>query len=154
MATFETKLIWKEGKQARLIGRERPLLEVAAPEEFGGPGRIWCPEELFVASIESCLMSTLLYFAERFGLSLQAYSSRSRGVLAKTAEGLRFSGVDVRIEVAWRDGESLEKAGSLRLKEKLEKYCPVSASLNCPVSIALEMRQGVGDGAVGDGDRA
>ncbi len=37
------------------------------------------------------------------------------------------------------DSEAVERASSLRLKEKLEKYCPVSASLNCPVRLALEI---------------
>jgi len=141
MTTFETELTWKEGKQANLTARDNPVLQAATPPEFGGPAHTWCPEELFVASIESCLMSTFLYFADRFHLSLAAYSSRTKGILEKTAEGLRFSGVEVRIEVAWEDDESLEKADSLRLKEKLEKYCPVSASLICPVSVQMEMRK-------------
>ncbi len=152
MTAFETALRWTEGKQALLNARDNPLLQVATPPEFGGPPRTWCPEELFVASVESCLMSTFLYFAERFGLSLAAYSSRSRGVLAKTPEGLRFSGVEVRIDVAWDNGESLAKARSLRLREKLERYCPVSASLSCPVSLQLDMRQRAADGAPDRGD--
>ena len=140
MSTFETKLTWEEAKQANLNARDNPALQVATPPEFGGPAHTWCPEELFVASIESCLMSTCLYFAERFHLSLAAYSSRAKGILEKTAGGLRFSGVEVRIEVAWEEDESLEKAGSLHLKEKLEKYCPVSTALNCPISVQMEMR--------------
>ena len=101
MATFETQLTWKEGKQANSNARDNPPLRVATPPEFGGPVRTWCPEELFVASIESCLMSTFLYFAERSSLSLTAYSSTSKGILNKTAQGLRFSSVEVRIEVVW-----------------------------------------------------
>ena len=141
MTTFETKMMWQKDKQADLNARDNPLLQVATPPEFGGPARTWCPEELFVASIESCLMSTFLYFVERFNLSLSAYSSASKGSLNKTAEGLRFAGVEVRIEVAWEDDESLRKAASFRLKEKMEKYCPVSTSLNCPVSIQMKMRK-------------
>ena len=141
MTTFKTELMWQKDKQADLNARDNPLLQVATPPEFGGPARTWCPEEMFVASIESCLMSTFLYFAERFDLSLSAYSSASKGILDKTAQGLRFAGVEVRIEVAWEDDESLRKAASFRLKEKMEKYCPVSTSLNCPVSIQMNMRK-------------
>ncbi|MGC9454034.1 MAG: OsmC family protein [Phycisphaerae bacterium] len=140
MVTFGTKLNWDGQKQGNLIARDNPTLRVAAPPEFNGPDRTWCPEELFVAAIESCLMSTFLYFVERFGLSLSSYASESKGVLEKTREGLRFSAVEVNVEVAWEDDESLRKAESLRMKEKLEKYCPVSASLNCPVVLELEMR--------------
>jgi len=147
VTTFETELVWQKDKQADLNTRDNPLIQVATPPEFGGPARTWCPEELFVGSIESCLMSTFLYFAERSHLSLTAYSSASKGILSKTAEGLRFTGVEVRIEVAWEDDESLRKANSLRLKEKLEKYCPISASLNCPVSIQMKMRKGIPNGS-------
>jgi len=142
VTTFETQLRWQKDKQADLSARDNPLLQTAPPPEFGGPARTWCPEELFVASIESCLMSTFLYFAERFGLSLIAYSSTSKDILNKTAQGLRFAGVEVRIEVAWEDDESLRKAASLHLKEKLERYCPISTSLNCPVLVQMEMRKG------------
>ena len=147
MTTFETELMWQKDKEADLKARDNPLLQVATPPEFGGPARTWCPEELFVASIESCLMSTFLYFAERFKLLLTAYSSASKGILNKTTAGLRFAGVEVRIEVAWEDDESLRKAASFRLKENLEKYCPVSASLNCPVSIQMKMRTSARNGS-------
>jgi organic hydroperoxide reductase OsmC/OhrA len=151
VTTFATELRWKSGKQADLNARDNPSLRVATPPDFGGPARTWCPEELFVGSIESCLMSTFLYFVQRFDMSLAAYSSSSRGVLNKTAQGLRFARVEVRIDVAWEDDESLRKAVSLHLREKLEKYCPISASLNCPVSIYMEMRK---PGGEGQGNRA
>lgn len=152
MPTYETTLTWKEGKQAHLNARDNPSLQVATPPEFGGPSRIWCAEELFVASIESCLMSTFLYFVERFELALTVYSSRARAVLEKTPEGLRFSGVEVRIDVAWADAESLDKSGSLRMKEKIEKYCPVSTSVKCPVSIQMTLRKDALDSENDQGD--
>jgi len=154
MSIFETGLIWKQGRQATLGARDNPALEVATPPEFGGPARTWCPEELFVASVESCLMSTFLYFVDRFQLSLARYSSRSKGILNKAADGLRFSGVESRIEVAWADAAARQKADSLRLKEKLEKYCPVSASLSCPVSIQIIVRESTGDGGERGSDRS
>jgi len=100
MTTFETELMWQEDKQADLNARDNPLLQVATPPDFGGPAQTWCPEELFVGSIASCLMSTFLYFVERSHLSLTAYSSTSKGTLSKTADGFRFTGVEVQIEAA------------------------------------------------------
>jgi len=62
--------------------------------------------------------------------------------------------VEVQIEVAWEDDESLRKATFLRLKEKTEKYCPVSASLNCPVSIRMEMWKRARNGSGNHGSGA
>lgn len=141
MHTFQVESVWRRERECRVSARRNPDLTIATPPEFGGPEGIWSPEELLVASVGSCLLSTFLYFAYRFKLSFESYSSRSTGTIEKTSQGLRFTGMDVSIAVTVSNGEAVERASSLRLKEKLEKYCPVSASLNCPVRLALEMIQ-------------
>jgi organic hydroperoxide reductase OsmC/OhrA len=139
VATFETTVVWKQGKEGAVQTRNHPALAIATPPEFGGPKGMWCPEELFVASVAGCLMSTFLYFAERFNVALKGYSSTSTGCLEKTRDGLRFTGIEVAICVTVPDAAAREKATSLRLKEMLEKYCPVSAALNCPVRLNLSV---------------
>jgi organic hydroperoxide reductase OsmC/OhrA len=139
VATFQTETVWRRERECRVSARDHPDLTVATPPEFGGPEGVWSPEELLVASVESCLLSTFLYFAYRFELAFESYASTSTGRMEKTSEGLRFTGIDVSIALTVSDDEAAEKASSLRLKEKLEKYCPVSASLNCPVRLGLEI---------------
>jgi organic hydroperoxide reductase OsmC/OhrA len=136
---FETQVVWQRGRECRVEARDNPALTVATPPEFGGPEGVWAPEELFVGSVESCLLSTFLYFAERFELPFSSYSSTSRGTVEKTPEGLRFTGIDVSIAVTVPNEKAAKKAAALRLKEKLEKYCPVSTSLCCPVRLAFEV---------------
>ena len=139
MHVFETKTVWQRGREFRVSARENPDLVAATPPAFGGPEGVWSPEEFLVASVGGCLLSTLLYFAYRFDVPFDSCSSTSRGIVAKTSEGLRFTGLDVSIVVTVPDERAAEKAQSLRLKEKLEKYCPISASLNCPVRLALDI---------------
>jgi len=139
MHTFQTETVWRHERECRVSARDNPDLTVATPPEFGGPEGVWSPEELFVASVGSCLLSTFLYFAYRFELAFESLSSTSTGTMEKTSQGLRFTGIDVLIAVTLSDDEAAEKASSLRLREKLEKYCPVSASLDCPVRLVLEM---------------
>jgi organic hydroperoxide reductase OsmC/OhrA len=152
MHTFQVKTVWRHDQYCRVSARRNPELTVATPPEFGGPDCTWSPEELLVASVGSCLLSTFLYFAHRFGLAFGSYSSTSTGTIEKTSEGLRFTGIDVSIAVTVSDDEAVERASSLRLKEKLEKYCPVSSSLNCPVRLVLEMIPGADQ--QGEGTRA
>ena len=141
MHTFQVETVWRHDRACRVRARDNPELTVATPPELGGPERTWSPEELLVASVGSCLLSTFLYFAHRFELRFESYASTSTGTIEKTAQGLRFTGIDVSIALTVSDDEAAERASSLRLKEKLEMYCPVSASLNCPVRLALEMTQ-------------
>jgi organic hydroperoxide reductase OsmC/OhrA len=138
MYTFQTETVWRRELECGVSAQNKPDLTVAAPPEFGGPEGVWSPEELFVASIGSCLLSTFLYFAHRFQLAFESYSSTSAGKMEKTSAGLRFTEVRVSIALTVSDEETLERVSSLRLQEKLEKYCPVSASLNCPVELVLE----------------
>ena len=139
MHIFETEVVWRRGKECRVKARENPALTVATPPEFGGPEGVWSPEELFVASVGSCLLSTFLHFAERFEIPFDSYSSASKGTVEKTPQGLRFTGIDVSIAVTVPNQKAVKKAAALRLKEKAEKYCLVSASLGCPVRLDFKV---------------
>jgi organic hydroperoxide reductase OsmC/OhrA len=139
MPAFQAETIWRHDQECRLSARGNPDLAVAAPPEFGGPEGVWSPEELFVASVGSCLLSTFLYFASRFKLGFESCSSTSTGRMEKSAQGLRFTCIDVLVAVTVADAEAANRASSLRLQEKLEKYCPVSAALSCPVRVVLEI---------------
>ena len=135
MYSYETIVTWGEGKQGSIRAGDKPTLRVATPPEFGGPKGIWSPEELFVASVGSCLMTTFLYFIELLGIRLVSYDSHAGGTMEKTPDGLRFTAMDVAIVVKVEDESDYQKA--LGLKKKLEKYCPVSTSLNFPVTLSL-----------------
>jgi len=136
---FETHVTLRTDNVADITSGDNPKLRVSPPPEFGGPSGTWSPEQLFVASIESCLMSTCTYFTNRFDAHMASYSSSCRGTLEKRQEGLRFSKIEVSITVKFSDEQAMSKAESLRLRQKLEKYCPVSAALNCPVLIDLKL---------------
>jgi len=139
VTTFETHVTLRAHNVGDITSGDNPKLQVSPPPEFGGSSGTWSPEQLFVASIESCLMSTCTYFTNRFDAPLASYSSTCRGTLEKQQEGLRFSKIEVSITAQFHDQEAMRKAESLRLRQKLEKYCPVSAALNCPVHIDLNL---------------
>ena len=147
MPDFTVHLEWEAGRRGRLSARTTPPLPVATPPAFGGPEGVWSAEELFVASVGGCLMSTFLYFTDRFDVPLEAYSTVTTGRVEKTSAGLRFTSMDVSIRAALTDEEAHRRASGLRLKEKLEKYCPVSTALACPVRITLVLEAGAGPAA-------
>lgn len=147
MPDFTVNLAWDKDKEGTLTARTNPHLPVATPPDFGGPEGVWSAEELFVASVAGCLMSTFLYFAERVDVPVAAYSSVSTGRMEKTPGGLRFTSIDVTIRVTVPDEEARQRAAPLRLREKIEKYCPVSTALNCPVRVTLDLAAGAGPAA-------
>ena len=137
MYTYEAKTIWQEGKEGRICFGNNTEIPVGTPPEFGGPCAVWSPEQLFVASVGSCLMSTFLFFAERSAIRLHSFESTSVGEMGKTPDGLRFTAIDVSITVGVEEDSDLRKA--TQLQGKLERYCPISTSLRCPVALNLKV---------------
>lgn len=106
-----------------------PELDIASPPEFGGPGRVWSPEHLFVAAMASCLMTTFHSMAERSGIELVSYSDESVGHLVRDDDGLyRIERVTLRPRIVVSPGSPVDRAR--RLIEKAEKVCLIRRSVS------------------------
>ncbi len=109
----------------------KPSMEVATPPEFKGHEGIWSPEDLFVASVNSCIMTTFLAFAERAGLEFEKFESEAEGLLEFVEGRFLFTKIIVRPRVALRSGEDKGKAEEIL--HKAEKNCLVSNSVRTEV---------------------
>ena len=133
MWTFTTSLRWNGGATGLAGCAGKPDLVVSPPPDFGGQPDCWTPEDLMVSAIETCLMMTTLNVAQRQKLALKGYASQATGTMEKTANGLRFSRVEVAIQLQVADPASLDKA--VQLVATAEKYCPVSNAVTFPVKV-------------------
>lgn len=76
---YEVSVNWKADRKGMLSS---PILdstiEVATPPQFPkGIEGVWSPEHLFVAAVNSCLMTTFLSFAENSNLHFENFSSKA-----------------------------------------------------------------------------
>lgn len=111
-----------------------PLLEVAPPPEFGGPGGTWSPEHLFVASVSACLMTTFQAIASMSQLDFVGYSDQPSGHMERDHSGLyRMASVTLRPRVVISDRDKEDKVR--RLLEKAKSACLISRSLQCQVTM-------------------
>lgn len=111
----------------------KPDIQVATPPEFKGHPGIWSPEDLFVASANTCLMTTFLAFAERAGLTFTAYESTADGVLELVGGGFQFTSIVLRPTITLKPGEDAGKAKELIMKA--EAQCLISNSMKATVSV-------------------
>lgn len=137
MWKYETTVAWTSGKEGRLHAGGNPEITIAAPPEFGGPQNRWSPEDLIAGAVGSCVMTTAIFFLEKAGIKPLSYLSNSTATLDKTREGLAFTGVEVEVGISVAAEEEIEKAYSA--VEKAEQSCPVSKSLNCPVTLKIKV---------------
>lgn len=105
--------------------------EIGPPVEYGGHAETLNPEELFVASINSCLMLVFYHFAEKSGTAIEFYEADAEGTVEKTRDGLRFTKVNVQARVKIQTEDVTGKLHELA--ELAEKFCLVSNSVTCPV---------------------
>jgi len=111
--------------------------EVGPPECYGGSPDALNPEELFVASINSCIMLVFYHFADKYKVGISSYSTEAAGTVEKTKNGLRFTAVKVNAAVILDDANQAEKIEEIA--QLAEKYCLVSGSVSCPVEYGVEV---------------
>jgi organic hydroperoxide reductase OsmC/OhrA len=80
---YETEVEWKNGKEGQIGGPGLPAVSVDAPPEFKGRDGLWSPEQLFVASLNTCYMLTFLAIAENSKVPVVSFSSTAKGKLRK-----------------------------------------------------------------------
>lgn len=133
---YQVRLTGSEPKKGYVESDEvgLPRLEVASPPEFGGPGEIWSPEHLFVASISACLMTTFRAIAGISGLEVLEYRDDASGHLQRGSDRLyRIDRVTLRPRVVIADGSKVEKAQSLL--ERAEEVCLISRSVSSEIEV-------------------
>jgi peroxiredoxin-like protein len=137
---YKNSIRWTGGKKGMFSADRKQELEVSTPPEFNGPAGYWSPEDLFVASVNSCIMTTFIYFAERKGISFKSYSSSAEGILKMKGGGLKFTKVIVRPKIEVEHEELGQKFLSLiRLSEE---YCLISNSIEAEVELEPEIVTG------------
>jgi organic hydroperoxide reductase OsmC/OhrA len=128
--SYTHKLSWQKDKVGKLSADKKDIIDIATPVDFGGPSGFWSPEDLFVASVNSCIMTTFLYFIEKRKIKLLEYESQAEGFIEKKDSKLTFSEIIIKsvISVAKDDFQKVKK-----IAELAKKHCLVSNSINCPV---------------------
>ncbi len=108
-------------------------LRVAAPVEYDGPGDAWSPEQLLVAAVASCFLLTFRALAAMSRLPFLHLAVAASGTVGKQEGGVRFTGIVLRPQLTLRSDADREQA--LRLLNRSEKVCLVTASLSTPVRL-------------------
>jgi peroxiredoxin-like protein len=128
---YTTSVRWTGEKKGMMDVAGKPSVEVATPPEFKGHEGIWSPEDLFVASVNSCIMTTFLAFAGRAGLAFEGYESEAEGLLEFVDGRLIFTKIVVRPRVTLGPGADRKQAEEIL--HKAEKNCLVSNSIRTEV---------------------
>jgi peroxiredoxin-like protein len=130
---YEVKLAGGADGYAKLSAVGIPALQSAPPLDFDGPGDAWSPEHLFLAAVETCFLFTLRSVAKASKLEFISLELAGEGKVDRKDGATRFTEIVLRPRLRVPAGTDQDR--TLRILEKSEKACLVSASLSTPVRL-------------------
>jgi peroxiredoxin-like protein len=137
---YDVRLAGGPSGYAHLSAAGIPALRMAPPADYDGPGDAWSPEHLLLASVQACFLFTLRAIARMSKLEFTALELDAAGTVDRQDGVTRFTEIVLRPRVTVPRGTDRERA--LRILEKSEKACLVSASLSTPIRLEPEITEG------------
>ena len=137
---YEVSVNWQADRKGVM---DSPVLntkiEVATPPQFPkGMEGIWSPEHLFVAAVNSCLMTTFLSIAENSKLEFASFDSKAIGKLEVVDGKYMMSEVTLMPVVTISDEQ--QKARAERVLQKSEANCLISNSVKSTIVFKPEIK--------------
>ena len=137
---YEVSVNWQADRKGVMSS---PVLntkiEVVTPPQFPkGMEGIWSPEHLFVAAINSCLMTTFLSIAENSKLEFVSFDSKASGKLEMVDGKYMMSEVTLMPIVTISDEQQKERAE--RVLQKSEANCLISNSVKSTIIFKPEIK--------------
>lgn len=134
---YKTSVKWKQEKKGLLKSNQKPDIEVATPPEFKGHPNIWSPEDLFIAAVDTCIMTTFLYFIERKNINLLSYESDIEGIIEMVEGNLIFTKIKVFPKIKVNTTDEIELAKNLI--KRSEKSCLISNSIKTKIEVIADI---------------
>jgi len=131
--TFRTAVQWTSGRSGVVAAEGKHALLASSPPEFKGePGR-WTPEDLFVAAIDLCTMTTFAAFVQRLKIPVVGYQSEAEGTLEFVDDGYRFTRVVLRPRITVADAAAVAPAE--KAMHDAHASCLIGRSVRATVTV-------------------
>ncbi len=135
---YTTEVEWTGERHGDLRAPVLPNLQVDAPPEFKGHDGVWTPEHLFVASVNTCFMTTFLAIAENSKLEVVSFKADAKGKLEKLdGQGFMMTEITLHPKLVISHARDAERAN--RILEKAEKHCLISNSIKTETKLEPEV---------------
>ena len=131
--TYHTYLKWTGDRSGTLYSKGKKAFRVASPPEFKGEEGVWTPEDLFVASVDTCMMTTFMAFAQHKNLPIVSYKTYAKGLLEFIDGKYQFTKIYLWPTVLVQTNDAIEQAK--QTITDAHKSCLISNSIKADVII-------------------
>ncbi len=134
---YQSELVWSGERHGTASVSGKPDVAMSSPPEFKGDAACWSPEDMFVASLNACLLMTFLAYAQREELELAGYQSSGEGRLEFSDGKYRFTEVVLRPRLRVKAEDDLDLAKMVL--ENAHRDCIISNSVSAAVKVEPEI---------------
>jgi organic hydroperoxide reductase OsmC/OhrA len=129
---FRNSISWSTARRGTMTNTEHQPVEIGSPPEFKGTPDVWCPEELFIGAVNTCLMLTFLSLAGRRQIGISAYESDAEGTVENRAGRYRITRIKVRPVVSLNQ---VDVATAQEVFKDAKEACIISNSVIAQVDL-------------------
>jgi organic hydroperoxide reductase OsmC/OhrA len=138
---FEGSATWKSGMECAVSVKGKQIITVSPPPEFGGKAGYCVPEEIFAASLASCMNTIFLLIAGNSKMALKNLETKAN--LTMNVEGLEkliFTNIHFVMNVKLENDNERERKKAKTVYEMAQKICPIRQSWGEKVPINFELK--------------
>ena len=122
---------------------------MGSPPAFKGDPDVWCPEDLLIGALNSCLMLTFLSVSRRRGLQVVAYESSAQGTLEHIEGQYRVTRVEVHPVVLLN--ADIDFAPAREAMQETLETCMITNSIRATVDLIPQFRERTASSGQRDG---
>lgn len=130
---YRTGLQWADNRAGWLRAEGKPEFRISSPPEFKGEAGVWTPEDLLVAAVEACTMTTFIAFAQKNSLPLVSYQSQAEGLLEFTEGSYRFTKIVLRPAIVVAEAAAVAPAE--KTLHEAHRACLIANSIRAEVVV-------------------
>jgi len=137
---FEGIAKWKGETECDVMIKGKHIATVSPPPEFGGKEGYCVPEEIFAASLASCINTLFLLIARNSKLNLKNLETKATVKMnAEGVEKLIFTNVHFNMKVKLQKDSEWERKKANSVFQITQKICPLRQSWGEKVPISFEL---------------
>jgi len=137
---FEGAATWKGATESNITIKGKTIATVSPPPEFGGKAGYLVPEEIFAASLASCMNTIFLLVAGNSKLELK--SLQTQAAVTMHVEGLEkliFTHIHFTMNIGVVNDDERERKKAEKVYQIAQKICPLRQSWGENVPITFKM---------------
>ena len=133
MKTFESYVRWTGGNEGELTFENGDTVKFSSPVDYGGVEGSVVPEELLVASLNTCLQMAFLAYARKMRVGIESFESEAEGHLDRVDHQTRFVKCILRPRISVSSAKHV--SGAKKAISLADKNCFITNSVNFEVTV-------------------